>query len=51
MTDYQELYFDLFREISRTIEDLKKLQQKMEEKYMAESEKNGKLLLLKNKLG
>ncbi|MCQ2559536.1 MAG: hypothetical protein MJ157_02310 [Clostridia bacterium] len=50
MADYQELYLDLFREISRIIENLKELQQKMEEKYLAESEKTAQLIVLKNEL-
>ena len=36
--DYKELYFELFGEIANLIEQLTDLQQKFEDKYIAENE-------------
>ena len=39
MPDYKEMYFTLFREVTKVIEQLQEIQQKTEEMYMAEEEK------------
>lgn len=34
MTDYKSMYYTLFNQISKTIEDLQEIQKKTEEMYM-----------------
>ncbi len=38
MEDYKKLYFELFNKITDTIENLKKIQQEAEEKFIASNE-------------
>ena len=35
MPDYKEMYFELFNKLTDVIEELKAIQQEMEEKYIA----------------
>ena len=39
MPDYKEMYFALFREVTKTIEQLQKAQQIAEQMYMESDEK------------
>jgi len=40
MNEYKEMYYKLFNEVSRVIEQLQEIQQKTEEMYMKAEETN-----------
>ncbi len=40
MADFEKMYFELFNGITDTIEKLKELQQKAEELYLEQKDKN-----------
>jgi len=42
MPDYKQMYFELFNKISDIIEELQIIQNKMEEKYITNSDKDEK---------
>lgn len=48
MTDYKSMYYTLFNQISKTIEDLQEIQKKTEEMYMQaedNDEENGRKII------